>query len=90
MEKARSAKPGAERQKTMATLRMHFFREAEAILFQDEFPIMPIYHYVVQNMVKTHVSGWYSTLDMPDGRKLPNRQDIHPLRGVWIERSTAR
>ncbi len=68
----------AARAEAGARLRMHLFRECEALLFQDEFPVMPIYFYVVSSMVKPYVKGWY-----------PNPQDIHPLRGIWIDRSTA-
>ena len=57
-----------------AALRLQLFREAEAILFQDEFPVMPIYFYVVSSMVKPYVKGFYQ-----------NPQDIHPLRGIWID-----
>jgi hypothetical protein len=35
---------------------------------------MPIYFYVVSSLVKPHVKGWYE-----------NPQDIHPLRGIWID-----
>ncbi len=57
-------------------LRMHLFREAETILFHDEFPVMPIYFYVTSNLVRHHVHGWYK-----------NPQDIHLMRGIWIDRS---
>ena len=58
-----------------ARLRLQLFREAEAILFQDEFPVMPIYFYVVSGLVRPEVKGWYQNL-----------QDIHPLRGIWMEK----
>ena len=65
-------------------LRMHLFREAEALLFQEAFPIIPIYFYVTQNLVHPWVEGWYSELELPDGTRAANLQDIHPLRGIRI------
>ena len=73
------------RREAAEKLRLHFFREAEAILFQDAFPIIPIYFYVVQSMVQDWVKGWYSELEMPDGKRVPNAKDIHPLRGISID-----
>ena len=64
----------AARAEAGATLRLQLFRETEAILFQDEFPVMPIYFYVVSSMVKPYVKGFHQ-----------NPQDIHPLRGIWID-----
>jgi hypothetical protein len=58
-----------------SALRMHLFREAEAILVQDGFPVMPIYFYVVSSFVKPYVRGWHE-----------NPQDVHPLRGISIAR----
>jgi oligopeptide transport system substrate-binding protein len=65
-------------------LRLHLFREAEALLFQEAFPIIPIYFYVTQNLVQPWVEGWYSQLELPDGTRAPNFQDIHPLRGIRV------
>ncbi len=75
----------AVRADAAARLRMHLLREAEAILVQDEFPVLPIYFYVVSGLVKPYVGGFYSMLEFPDGRRAPNLQDIHPVRGMWIE-----
>ncbi|NOT33750.1 MAG: peptide ABC transporter substrate-binding protein [Candidatus Eisenbacteria bacterium] len=55
--------------KRMATL-----REAEAILL-DEAPVIPIYHYSTNEMVKPYVRGIYIT-----------PLDVHPLTYVWIDR----
>ena len=68
-------------------LRMHLFREAEAILVQDAFPVMPIYFYVVSGLVAPRVKGFYSELTDEDGNKSANLQDIHPVRGMWIDDS---
>ena len=65
-------------------LRMHLFREAEAILVQDAFPVMPIYFYVVSGLVSPRVSGFYWELTDQDGNKSANLQDIHPIRGMSI------
>ena len=48
-------------------------REAEAI-FCEQLPVMPIYFYVVSSMVQPYVKGFYQ-----------HPQDIHPLRGLWID-----
>ena len=74
----------AARTKAAAALRMHLFREAEAILVQDAFPIMPIYFYVVSGLVQPHVRGFHTELELPDGTRTPNIQDIHPIRGIRV------
>ncbi|MGE0192880.1 MAG: peptide ABC transporter substrate-binding protein [Planctomycetota bacterium] len=80
----RSAQDATSRREAAEALRLQLFREAEAILFQDEFPIIPIYYYVTQNLVQPWVEGWHTELELPDGSKVPNLQDIHPLRGIRI------
>lgn len=79
--KAPDAKARAEVKKAM---RMRFLSEAEAILVQDEFPIVPLYFYVVSNIVAPKVKNFYSELVLPDGSKAPNLLDIHPLRDLAI------
>jgi len=64
---------------------MLLFREAEAILVRDEFPVLPLYFYVVSGLVRQNVRGFYSTLRFDDGTTGPNLQDIHPLRDIWVE-----
>jgi oligopeptide transport system substrate-binding protein len=76
----------AEKNLRGAALRMHLFREAEAILFQDAFPVIPLYFYVHTNMVAPSVEGFYVLLDGPDGTKVPNLQDLHPFRSVRVRR----
>jgi len=68
-----------------ARLRMLLFREAESILVQDEFPVMPLYFYVVSGLLHPRVRGFYSTLEHADGSRTPNLKDVHPLRGMWVE-----
>jgi oligopeptide transport system substrate-binding protein len=66
-------------------LRAHLFREAEAILFQDAFPVMPIYHYVNTGLVRPWVKEFYKELVLPDGTTATNLQDLHPFHDVWID-----
>jgi oligopeptide transport system substrate-binding protein len=54
--------------------RFALLRDAEALLL-DESPVLPIYHYTVNDLVKPYVHGIY-----------PNALDTHPLRYVWIDR----
>ena len=68
-------------------LRMGLLGQAEAILVRDEFPIMPIYFYVVSGLVGPEVDGFYSTLVQADGSPAANLQDRHPLRAIRTARS---
>ena len=81
----KAAGDDAARVEAGGRLRMHLFREAEAILVQDEFPIMPIYFYVVSGLVRPHVREFYSRLVLPDGSPAENLQDLHPFHDVWID-----
>lgn len=63
----------------MAELRLAILAEAESILVRDEFPIIPIYDYVVAGMVKPNVKGFYKELVGSDGKARPNLRDRHPL-----------
>ncbi len=69
-----SADGAAARVDAAARLRLHILREAEAI-FCDELPVVPLYFYVVSSMVQPYVKGFYQ-----------HPQDIHPLRGLWIDK----
>ena len=73
---------GAERVKAAEAVRMQLFREAEAIIVQDAFPVLPLYFYVWSGLVKPEVGGFVTELEMPDGSRRPNLQDLHPLRGL--------
>jgi hypothetical protein len=64
---------------------MLLFREAEGLLVRDEFPVMPLYFYVVSGLVHPRVRGFYSMLEHDDGSRTPNLQDTHPLRGMWVD-----
>jgi len=82
------ARAGSVAQKSAAwgKIRMQLMREAESILVQDEFPIMPIYFYVNSDLVNPRLRGFYSELEFPDGKRAPNFKGIHPLRDIWVEK----
>jgi oligopeptide transport system substrate-binding protein len=75
-----------ERLRATAAVRMLLLREAESILVNDEFPILPLYFYVTSGLIQPDVRGFYPWLVFPDGTTAPNLQDIHPLRDVWVDR----
>src|SRR5262249_51648422 len=57
-----------------AARRMAILHDAEALLLSDG-PVIPIYHYSTNELVKPYVRGIYQTA-----------LDIHPLTYVWIDR----
>ncbi len=63
----------AAKHETDDARRAALFHEAETILMR-ELPIIPVYYYVSQSMVRPYVKGFYR-----------NIQDVHPLRRVWID-----
>lgn len=83
---ALAATSGRERTEALASLRLELLRQAEAILVQRGFPVVPIYFYVVGGLVDPHVDGFYSELVLPDGSRAANLQDLHPLREVSVRR----
>jgi len=54
--------------------RFGLLREAEALLL-DEGPVIPLYHFSTNELVKPYVRGIYQTA-----------LDVHPLTYVWIDR----
>ena len=56
------------------------------MLVQD-VPIVPLYFYIVSGLVRSNLHGFYSRLTFEDGKTAPNLQDLHPLRGFWIDRA---
>jgi len=80
-----AAPDAASRAEAGARLRAHLFREAEALLFQDGFPVMPLYYYVNTGLVRPWVKEFYKELVLPDGTKAQNLQDLHPFHDVWID-----
>jgi ABC-type oligopeptide transport system substrate-binding subunit len=53
---------------------MAILRDAEVLLLSDG-PVIPIYHYSTNELVKPYVKGIYKTA-----------LDIHPITYVWIDR----
>jgi oligopeptide transport system substrate-binding protein len=77
----------AERRTLLRKARMLLLAEAEAILVQQDFPIMPVYYYVDSGLRAPGLRGLYTELELPDGRRVPNLQSIHPLRALWMDRA---
>jgi hypothetical protein len=50
------------------------FQEMESLLVAEDCPILPVYRYVNQAMLREAVRGWY-----------PNIRDLHDLKYVWLE-----
>ncbi len=59
---------------TDADARFKMFARAERILM-DEQPIIPLYFFVSQNLVKPHVRGFYN-----------NMVDTHHVWAIWLDR----
>lgn len=74
-----------QRLAAMAELRLALLAEAEGILVRDEFPILPLYFYVIDGLVKPKVGGFYPFVTGSDGKQRPNLRDIHPLRDLWVK-----
>ncbi|MCX8040243.1 MAG: peptide ABC transporter substrate-binding protein [Planctomycetota bacterium] len=53
---------------------MQRYRELERVLVEDELPIMPLYIYVSQGLLRSEVRGWWT-----------NPRDEHPWWCLWIE-----
>jgi oligopeptide transport system substrate-binding protein len=53
--------------------RFEYFQECEAILARES-PILPIYFYERNYLVRTEVNGWYENL-----------LNIHPLNAIYLE-----
>jgi oligopeptide transport system substrate-binding protein len=49
-------------------------RQLEHVLVEDQFPIMPLYIYVQQGLLRDKVRGWHG-----------NVRDIHPFQYLWID-----
>ena len=86
----RAAQDPKARLAAVDALRLHLFREAEAVLVQDGLPVMPMYFYVTTGLVKPHVEGFHSRLRDVDGSWIPNLQDLHPFRDVRVRRDGGR
>lgn len=75
----------AARNEADPSRRMALLRRAEGLLVNRGLPVVPVYFYVVSGLVKPHVKGFYTELELPDGGRAPNLQDLHPLREVRVE-----
>ncbi len=74
-----------DREHARERLRLLLLREAESILVEDEFPIVPIYFYVNGTLTQPRVHGYSMRVLLDDGSFGPNLQDTHPLRDVWVD-----
>jgi oligopeptide transport system substrate-binding protein len=54
--------------------RLERYRELERQLVERDFPIMPIYIYVAQGLLRDRVRGWHE-----------NVRDEHPWQYLWVE-----
>jgi hypothetical protein len=85
-QRAATSDLGARRE-LLERARMKLLAEAEAILVQDEFPILPVYFYVESGLRAAGLRGVYTELEQPDGSRTPNLRAVHPLRDLWFEPS---
>jgi oligopeptide transport system substrate-binding protein len=53
--------------------RLERYREAERILVEEQFPIIPLYIYVNQGLLADRVRGWHE-----------NVRDEHPFQHLWL------
>jgi oligopeptide transport system substrate-binding protein len=74
-----------ERRTLLARARMKLLAEAEALLVQSAFPVLPLYYYVESGMAAPGLRGLYTELEQPDGSHVPNLRGVHPLRDIWLE-----
>jgi oligopeptide transport system substrate-binding protein len=81
-----AADGAAARGEAQARLRLELLSQAEAILVQRGFPVIPIYFYVASGLVSPAVEGFHRELTLPDGSRAANLQDLHPLREVRVRR----
>ena len=77
-----AATSDAARSQLLRRLRLLMLSEAEAVLVQDEFPIIPIYFYVNSGFISPDVSGFYKPGETGNA---PNPQDLHPLYPISVE-----
>ncbi|WP_372368063.1 peptide ABC transporter substrate-binding protein [Candidatus Uabimicrobium sp. HlEnr_7] len=70
--------------------RAELFRKAEKILL-EESPVMPIYFYVADQMIKPYVRGFYPRVEGNDHGQTDikngkfNVADNHPITRIWID-----
>ncbi|MCE9636369.1 MAG: peptide ABC transporter substrate-binding protein [Planctomycetes bacterium] len=54
--------------------RFAIFQECERMVAIDELPVMPLYYYVNQGMLRPRVKGWHD-----------NVRDLHPFQYIYID-----
>jgi oligopeptide transport system substrate-binding protein len=89
LNQVRAATVAEARLEALNRLRMALFREAESMLVNDELPIIPIYFYVNNGLVRSRVKGFYREIETADGRKRPNLRGVHPLSAIYVDDSGA-
>ncbi len=80
----RRATAPEERLRRGAALRQELLAEAEALLLREGVPVVPIHFYVVSGLVAPRVGGFVTEVRRPDGTVMPNLQDLHPLRDLFV------
>lgn len=80
-----AASGGAQRRQLFERARLRLLAEAEAVLLQDEFPILPLYYYVNTSLIAPDLRGIYTEVEHSDGTRSSNLQPIHPVRDMWVE-----
>ena len=85
LERFRSASVGDARLAAAKALRFQLFREAEAILVQDAFPIIPLFDWVNTNLVSPRLVNFRTHVTRPDGTQADNLEDLHPFRDLVVE-----
>jgi oligopeptide transport system substrate-binding protein len=70
----------------LAKLRLALLAEAERILVREDFPIMPVYFYVVSGLISPRFGGFYHQLELPDGTRSTNVTDQHPLDEIFLKK----
>ena len=87
MQQVKQSGDAPQRLAAMAKLRLALLAEAESVLVRDDFPIIPLYFYVVSGMAKPNVKGFFPKLTSSDGSTRPNLRDMHPLRDIFLDGS---
>ncbi len=82
-----AAEGARARAAALGRVRLELLRQAESILVGRGFPVIPIYFYVVSGLLQPRVEGFYSELELPDGSRAANLQDLHPLRDLSVRRT---
>ena len=81
-EQVQKSGEAAQRLDAIAQLRMALLAEAEGILIREDYPLIPLYFYVISGLVKPNVGGFYAHLVGADGQTRSNLRDVHPLRSI--------